>query len=240
MPDPVATVVDPFLREVDTAIGTGYTALLFGSTARGEHRAGQSDINLMLVLEDAAPAVLRALQGPFATWRRSAPVPPLVIARAEWLRAADAFPIEICDMRLAYRVLRGPDLLAELRPDPDALRRALERELRGKLLRLRQGYVAHANDPAALGALARDSIATILLLFRCLLALLGRPVPAAGAQVVTAAAGPIGFDAEALGRMLRLRDERKPRATPAEFEAYLDAVGRTARFVDHLQLGDRQ
>ena len=59
-----------------------------------------------------APATLRALGPAFAAWRKSSPQPPLLISRAEWARAADAFPIEISDMRAAYRLLRGDDPLA--------------------------------------------------------------------------------------------------------------------------------
>ena len=112
---------------------------------------GRSDINLMLILDDLSPGKLTALAGPFGAWRKSGYEPPLVIGRPEWARATDVFPIEITDMRAGYEVLRGPDPVADLSVAPADLRRALEREFRGKLLRLRQGYVAAADDPAALG-----------------------------------------------------------------------------------------
>ncbi len=232
--------MDPFLRAADAVLGAEYTAILFGSAARGGRVEGRSDVNLLLILGDASPAALRALHAPFAAWRRRSPEPPLLLTRDEWTRAADAFPIEICDMRLAYRVLRGPDLLADLRPDPRDLRRAVEHELRGKLLRLRQGYVAHAADPAALGALAAASAAPVLLLLRCLLVLAGRSVPGEPDALVAAAAGAAGFDPAPVAAVVRRRAERRPRCPAAEFEDYLAAVAAAARFVDHLQLGDER
>ncbi len=114
---------------------------------------------------------------------------PLLITRDEWAQAGDAFPIEICDMHAAYQVLRGPDLLVSVQPDRRALRTALEREFRGKLLRLRQAYVLHGDDPAALGDVAADSVSTIVLLFRCLLVLAGRDGARDGPEVLAGTEG---------------------------------------------------
>jgi hypothetical protein len=239
MADWIDTVVPPFLAKVDGVLGDGYTAVLFGSVARGEHVEGRSDVNLMLITERADPSTLRSLHDAFAAWRRSSRTPPILITRAEWARAADAFPIELCDMKAAYRVLRGPDLVAGATVDPRDLRRALEAELRGKLLPLRQAYVVYAGDSAALGRVAAESAATVLLLLRCTLAAAGRPVPTTADTATAAAAELIGFPAAAVQAAARLRGERKPRLTVPEFEAYLDAVVRTAHFVDQLQLGDQ-
>ena len=55
MHDSVDRVVTPFLAAADAALGAGYSALLYGSAARGDYIAGRSDINLMLVLDDPSP-----------------------------------------------------------------------------------------------------------------------------------------------------------------------------------------
>lgn len=239
MADSSDTVVEPFLAKVDAVLGGDYSAVLFGSVARGEHVEGRSDLNLMLIIERADPPTLRSLHDAFAAWRKASRTPPILITRDEWARAADAFPIELCDMKSAYRVVRGPDLVIGAALDRRDLRRALEHELRGKLLRLRQAYVAHASDPAALGQLAAESAATVLLLLRCTLSVAGRLVPPAADAAAVEAAGLMGFPAAAVQAAVRLRTERKPRLAAPEFEAYLDAVARMARFVDQLQLGDQ-
>ena len=114
-------VVTPFLAAADAALGAGYSALLYGSAARGDYVPGRSDINLMLVLDDPSPSRLRALAPAFEAWRKAAAEPPLLISRAEWARASDVFPIEITDMRAGYRVLRGPDPLADTSVDSSRL-----------------------------------------------------------------------------------------------------------------------
>jgi hypothetical protein len=239
MGDPVQSLLDPFLADTDGVLGDRYSAVLYGSAARGEFVQGRSDINVLMVLDEVAPASLRALAASFGAWRKAAQEPPLLLSRSEWLGAADAFPIEISDMRSAYRVLRGVDPLALVTVERADLRRALEREFRGKLLRLRQGYVTLSNDPASLSGVAVESAGTMLVLYRALLTLLGRAVPRDAAALVTAAAGVVGFPADAFARVVAARGDRSWRCTAAEFEAYLNAVARTAEFVDHLQLGDQ-
>jgi hypothetical protein len=159
------------------------------------------------------------------------------MSRAEWQRATDAFPIEITDMRTAYQVLRGADPLQGAPVDPADLRKALEREFRGKLIRLRQGYAAYAPDPAALGALGLQSAATILVLLRGVLALIGKQVPHDSLELAAAAAAAIGFEGEQLLHVVRHRVDREWRCQAGEFESYMEAVEATAHFLDQLQLG---
>jgi hypothetical protein len=238
--DAVDQVVEPFLAAADAALGKGYAAVLYGSAARGDFVPDRSDINLLLILESVAPATLRALAPAFAAWRKSSPQPPLLIGQTEWDRAADTFPIELADMQTAHRVLRGADPLAGISLDRADLRRAAERELRGKLLRLRQGYAAASGDPGVLGEVAARSAATIMVLLRAILVLLGRTVPIEPLELAAAAAGAIGIDGEPLLDVIRHRTDPGWRCTPQEFEEYLDAVARATAFVDQLQLGDQR
>lgn len=239
MRESVARVVDAFLAEADTALAQGYSAVLYGSAARGDFVPGRSDINLMVVVDQLTPPVLRSLGRAFTGWRKSVQEPPLVLSGSEWNRATDAFPIEITDMRTAYQVLRGADPLHGIEVDRGDLRKALEREFRGKLLRLRQGYATYAPDPAALGGLGLQSAATILVLLRGVLTLVGKPVPNDSLELAATAAATIGFEGEHLLHVVRHRVDREWRCEAAEFENYMGAVEHSARFLDQLQLGDQ-
>jgi predicted nucleotidyltransferase len=240
MRDSVARVVDGFLGEADSALGQGYSAILYGSAARGDYIPGRSDINLMLVIDQLSPQVLRSLGRGFGAWRKAARDAPLVLSRAEWDRASDAFPIEISDMKSSYKVLRGSDPLQNAQIDLADLRKALEREFRGKLLRLRQGYATYAPDPAALGGLGLQSAATILVLLRGVLTLLGKAVPHDALELAVQAAAAVGFEGEHLLHVVRHRVDREWRCNAPEFENYMEAVEQTARFLDQLQIGDQR
>lgn len=238
MNDPIARVVDPFLKGVDAVLDGRYSAVLYGSAARGDYMPGRSDVNLILLIEEASPRVLQRLGGALREWRRTAQEPPLLMTRVEWTRATDVFSIEIADMQTGYKVLRGPDPIRELRVDRADLRRALEREFRGKLVRLRQGYAALAPDTEALGAVAAGTASSVLVLFRSLLVLLGRQVPPSPAEVAQAAAAEIGGNSEALANVVHHRRETGWRCTAAEFEGYVQLVEQATYFLDQLPLGD--
>ena len=136
--------------------------------------------------------------------------------------------------------LAGRDPLQGIQVDSADLRKALEREFRGKLLRLRQGYANYAPDPAALGTLGLQSAATILVLLRGVLTLIGKPVPHESLELAVAAAAAVGFEGEHLLHVVRHRVEREWRCEAPEFENYMEAVEHTARFLDQLQLGDQR
>jgi predicted nucleotidyltransferase len=240
MHESVDRVVSPLLSQADRTLGERYSAVLYGSAARGDFIPGHSDVNLMLILEDATPEILRSLGRALSQWRKSRLEPPLLMSRQEWERATDAFPIEITDMRAGYRVLRGVDPLADANVLPSDLRRALEREFRGKLLRLRQGYAAVTPDPAALGALATQSAGTVMVLLRTLLALIGKPAPADPIDLAHAAEDAVGAGKESVARVVRHRGKDGWRCGMVEFEEYMTAVERAVRFLDQLELGDRQ
>lgn len=238
MADVVQRIVEPFLKECDRLLGRGYSAVLHGSVVRGEYLEGWSDVNLLLVLEGATPEVLAALTGPFAGWARSHQPPPLLLTRPEWRRAADVFPVEITDIRSAYRLLRGDDPIAEVAVRPADLRAALERDLRGRLLRLRQGYVALAADPGALAGLARDTAPSVVVLLRAALVLAGAQIPPARTDVAAAAGLVAGFPSAPLAEILAHLGDGAWRCTSDCFTGYLTAVEATVRYVDHLSPGE--
>jgi hypothetical protein len=237
MADAIQSVLDPFLAASDAALGGTYSAILYGSAARGDFVPGRSDVNLLVVVDDISMPTLRALAPAFDGWRRSSQEPPLLLSREEWAEAADVFPIEITDMRSAYRVVRGGDPLEALHVAPADLRRALEREFRGKLLRLRQAYVALSADQKALSSVAADSVATMLVLYRALLALLGKEIPADPIRLVSAGASASGIDPSPLTQIVSGRGQKGWTCNAAQFESYISAVAQTAEFVDHLQIG---
>lgn len=230
-------LIDELLAGLDRELGDSYSAVLFGSAARGDYIAELSDINLLLVLEDGSPATLQRLEGPLGDWYREGQLAPLLITRAEWARATDVFPIEVVDLQDTHKVLRGTDPVTGLVANAAHLRLALETDLRGKLLRLRRGYVALRLDPVAMTRALVHTVPQLLLLLRAVLRLVGRPVPRPHDQLVRAAAAVIGFDAEAVLVIDRHRRNRDWVVSGAEYEAYMRAVEVAALFVDHLHVG---
>lgn len=237
MDDAIDRIVTPALGQLDAVLPGGYSAMLYGSAARGEYVPGVSDLNLLVVTETLAPSALRAISTAVAGLARHRQPPPLLIERQEWERAADVFPIEITDMQVAHVMVRGTDPVAGLAVDPADLRRALEAELRARLLRLRQGYAAGFEDGKLLGQVAMGMVSSVVTLFRASLVLAGRAVPPRTPACLTAAGQALGLDAGPVAALWERRRSGGSGCTPDLFEGYLSAVAAAVRATDQFTRG---
>ena len=230
-----------FAERLEGALGGNLVAaVLYGSAARGTYVQGRSDLNVRVVVRDAGAAALRPAAEPIADWAKAGEPPPLVFSDAEWRASADVFPIEIEDMREAHRVLRGGDVFAGLATRRADLRQELEREVRGKLLRLRTEYAAAAGDGRELERLLLASASTFLALFRAALRVAGRPVPSDRDAMVREAAAVAGMEPAAFDWVLaRLAGRAMPALEPFDPVGvrYVDAIERLVRFVDETPVG---
>ena len=232
--------LERFAGRLEAALGVNLVAaVLYGSAARGTYVKGRSDCNVLIVVRDASTAGLRPVADAVSDWTKAGEPPPLIFSEAEWRASADVFPIEIEDMREAHRLLRGRDVFEGLATRREDLRQELEREVRGKLLRLRTEYAASASDGKALGRLLLASASTFLTLLRATLRLAGRVPPADTAAMVQAAAGVTGMDGCAFDWVVgRLAGGDLPPLEPFDPEGarYVDAIERLARFVDETRV----
>lgn len=237
MQDPIDRIVTPALDQLDAVLPRGYSAVVYGSGARGEYVAGVSDLNLLVVCDALDPASLRKISGAVAGLRREGQPPPLLIERAEWGRAQDVFPIEITDMQVAHTLLRGDDPVSGCRVDPADLRRALEAELRAKLLRLRQAYAAGPDDSRRLGQVATGTVSSVTTLLRVLLVLEGNPVPSGTPDCLAATARVLGVTTAPILTLWERRRKKVSGCAPELFEGYLSAVAAAVRVTDQFTRG---
>ncbi len=233
MPPPLA--LDAFARGVADSLGTRLVSfLLYGSAAR-TGVAQPADVNTLIICDAADEALFDALEPVVTRWVAGGEPAPLVVSAREWRESADAFAIEYADMRDAYRVLSGADPWDGVTIERADVRRQLEHELRGKVLRLRQGYLAARGDGEALANLVRATAGGWLTMLRTLLRLAERPIPDRPADVVRAAATVAGFAAEPAATLVAaVRDEAGFSLTPRDGRAaaYVAAVARTADYVN--------
>ena len=228
-----------FASRLEAALGDNLVALLlFGSAARGTHADGRSDLNVLVIVRDASVARLHAATPVLAEWAKGGEPAPLVFAEDEWRASADVFPIEVEDMREAHRVLAGRDPFEGLTTRRADLRRELEHELRGKVLRLRTEYAAAAADGQALGRLLVHSAGTFFVLFRATLRLRGGAPPVGHDALVRETAAAAGLEASAFDWLLAALGGKPPRTLePYDPVAgkYVDAMEQLADFVNRME-----
>lgn len=211
-----------FADQVAGALGPRLVSLLLYGSAAREQGAGSGEpdrMNTLLIVDRADAELFQRLHAPIRGWVSASHPPPLILTEREWRDSADAFPVEYEDIRAGHRVLAGRDPWHGIRIQPEHVRRQLEQELMGKLVHLRQVYAAEWSNPKRLADVVAGTRAGFLTMLRALLRLAGRPVPAAVEPLVREAGALIGFPADGL----------------VEPAAYLDAVTRTAEYVNRME-----
>ena len=230
--------VEVFADAVSTALGDRLVALLlYGSTAREEQALPRADVNTLLICDAVDDALFAALEPAVQAWARTGRPAPLVFTEREWRESADAFPIEYEDIRQAHRLLAGRDPWAGITVRREDLRRQVEVELMGKLVRLRQAYLTYRSDGKRLTEVIVGSAPGLFTMLRSVLRLSGRPVPNGIAEVAREAAALIGFPATALDVVVvHARGPKRLALAPHDprAAAYLAVVAQTAEFVNHI------
>lgn len=208
--------LDELVSQLRAAYGKALRSIvLYGSAAGGEHIPKRSDYNVLVIVDSLGLESLRAAAAVTSAWREGGNPPPLTMTTNEWRGSADIFPMEYADILERHKVLFGDPSFGGITVDHEHLRLQLEQEAMGKLLRLRQGVLAAANDGKRQVELLAASKSAIMVIFRALLRLHGRVPPTDDVALGGEAAALGGFSAAPFERVVRhARGERT--IAPAE------------------------
>lgn len=229
---------ETFTGDIQDALGPRLrSVVLHGSVARREAVKGVSDVNLLVLVDTVDPGLLRGLAPLARRWLEKERALPLVLTWDEWRAASDSFAIETADMLEARVCLAGDDPMEEADVRHRDLRVQAERELRGKLIHLREGTLAAADRPEELGRLLLTALPSVTTYLRAALRLAGKGVPDSSPATIQQAATLVGGDADRLHELWKLRERRKvpkvdvddPRTT-----AVHHVLEQTAHYVDTL------
>jgi len=213
------------------------SVILYGSAAGSDYHGDFSDLNILCVLTEITVADLRQAEPVFAWWRKAGNPEPLLMSEQEVQTSTDCFPIEFHDMQEQRRILSGADVIAKLAIDGSFYRAQVERELRIKLLRLRQKAASVLQDDRALANLMIESVSTFCILARHALLLAGIQVSWQKREVV-AKLREAQLDGSALEQLLEVRENRKKAGDLSAgtlFSEYLKQIEAIVGFVDRLE-----
>jgi hypothetical protein len=189
---------------------------------------------LLIVLVDLEPETLRRLRDPVRWWLdRGRPWPRLFTPEL-LVASADVFPIELVDLAARHRVLYGDDPIEDLVIDPAHLRLQLERELREKLMRLREGYVeCHGRWGARrLEHLLAASWSSFVRVFRAALRVLGVPAAGDDAEIMASLCSWLDLPPGAFEEVDRIARGGRARDADAVFERYYRALSAAEARID--------
>lgn len=206
IPDSPEEILEEFSRDFQTAFGSDLISIiLYGSGAKGEYVRKKSDINFLVVLSENAIEHLEKAIDLIPKWRKRAVAVPLFLTKWYIASALDAYPIEFLDMKTHHRLVFGEDVLNDLQIDKTHLRLQIERELRGKLLALRQGFLSTGHDRDSLRAMLAGTISTFAAIFEALLFLKGVELPASKAQILEKTVQTFGLEDSVFIQILNIK-----------------------------------
>jgi hypothetical protein len=217
--------------------------ILYGSGAGEDYVPGKSDLNFLIVLTERGIEGLDRILESVAGWRKRNVAIPLFMDCEDLIGSQDAYPIEFLNMRRNYRVVFGQDLLAPLAFDPCHIRLQLERELRGKLIHLRSGYLATEGKAKKIRELIGTSLTAYVSLFTALLCLKNLEIPKRKRDVIAAAGAAFGFDAAVFLKCDDIRaktDRFSPAEVQAIFQDYLREVNRLCGIIDRMKTAEQE
>lgn len=228
LPPPVKAQLDAWLARVVSTLGDELVGVLVhGSVVRGEYQPGSSDVDVVVVLRNAARAQLEALGNAMQLARAAARIEAMIVTEAELAGACDAFPLLYDDIQQRHVVLHGRDPFASLTVHDTHRRLRIEQELREARIRLRRAVTDTVGTRDALaGALVRKT-RQLRATLHALLKLKGVDCEATVPAVFTKAGEVWGLDLAPL---------RAPRSdVAAAHDALVALLDRTIAEVDALE-----
>lgn len=211
------------------------SVVLYGPRARGETVPDLGHLNLLIVTGDLEPSTLEAL-GPAVRWWLSKGQPwPRIFTQSLIRDSLDVYPVEFLDISHHHQILHGADPLAGIEVDTRHLRHQCERELREKMMRLREGYVECSGASRALHQLLVASHTSLAPLWHACLHLLGDQAPARD-DVTRCLCEQLQLEGDALQDVASLATGERTRDPAALFSRYLGQLDAIVARIDRLTI----
>lgn len=227
-----------FTHDYQEIYGTDLLSIiLYGSGARGDYIPGRSDLNFLIILTEEGIKGLHRAFKVVAKWHRRRVATPLFMTQEYITTSLDTFPLELLNIKRDYKLVWGKNPLGKIRIRKRPLRLQLEREVKGKLLQLREAYLSSEGRGRNLVAVASQSLTTFLSIFQGILYLLEKETPHQRGAIIKAITAETGLAAEPFMQLLAVK-EGKARHSVKKMkdlmESYIEEVRRLAFWVDKM------
>ncbi|MFH0948497.1 MAG: hypothetical protein V1833_05825 [Elusimicrobiota bacterium] len=232
-------ILSKFVEEVKVIHGTNLkSVVLYGSKATGEDTKKHSDYNLLIILGDIKFGDLKSLSKIIKFWLKRGNPPPLLFTMDRFIKSADVFPIEFLDMKDNRKILYGEDPFENLEIKNTHLKHECEFELKGKLIKLQQGYIASRNKSDIRNLLIK-SVTTFLILFRNVVRLFNETPPAKRLDGLNILSEKIGLNPSVFVTIFNMKcgDKEAMKLNPEPImEKYLKEIEKVVDVVDMEEL----
>lgn len=239
IPDQPQDIFVPLTEDYLDAFGRDLVSLmLYGSAAGGSYVKGKSDINLLVVLTPEGMNRLEDAFAPVKKWRKRKVAVPLFLTKEFISSSLDAYPIEFLNMRHHCVLIYGENVLAPLVFKPEDLRLQIERELKSKIILLREGYLESEGSARLVRELIGRSLVALVSIFNAMLYLKQAVLPRHKKETIEEAGRMFGVDANVFARCFEIKakeDRLSGKEVVEVFHRYLREVEKVCHMIDGLK-----
>jgi len=211
--------------------------ILYGSATGSDYRPGKSDINFLIVLSEEGIENLDRAFKAVTKWQKRKVAVPLFLTEVYVETSMDVFPIEYLNFQRNHILVYGRDILMDLSFDLEFLRLQCEREIKGKLLLLREAFMETAGRGRALKGVIDQSLQAFLSIFDALLYIKEKEIPGEKRDLIRETCKTLDLDADLFERLLEIKEQKiKPHDVEIKdiFKKYLREVRKLSKLVDEL------
>jgi len=196
-----------------------------------------SDINSVVVLHKMDLKFIEFLAPLGKKYGKKRIAAPLIMTPEYIENSLDVFPIEFFNIKMLHHTAWGEDIFQFLEIHQSDLRRQCEKELKVKLIGLRQGYISASGDQKILARGFAESFAGYMPLFKAITFLLGKEAPRHNEDILTALEEVSGVRTEVFRQVLKQKKQKtKPSITELNmvFEDYYKAIEKLGEITDAI------
>jgi hypothetical protein len=234
--DRIAPMVDEIIKEHPRNVHSFH---IVGSAVLPDFNEKLSDINSVVVLQNMDLKFITFLAPLGKKYGRKKIAAPLVMTPKYIQDSLDAFPVEFLDFMLVHKTVYGEDILKDIRIEKLPLRLQCEREIKTKLISLRQGYISSLGKKERLAIVLVRSITGSMALFRAIITLLGNEPPVPRAAVVKTFGAATAIGTEIFEKLLMLKAgtvKFSEQQLHDLFEQYYKALESAGKIIDDLHV----
>lgn len=228
------------IKDYQSIFGSDLLAfILYGSGARGEYIPKKSDINFLILLTENGIDNLSKAFEVVSRGHKSRVSTPLFLTKNYLQASLDVFPIEFLNLKSYYKVICGEDVLQDLTVKKEFLRLQCEREIKGKLLQLRQQFLETKGSKREIENLLARSAPTFYSIFRALLFLQDKAIPSGSKDLLSLVAQETGLNSSLLLDILKIKEGSKKLATAEAvsfMEQYIEQIKKLSAFIDEMKM----
>lgn len=230
----------PFLDELLGASREKiHSVQVMGSALTSDYDPKRSDINSVVVLKEMDLKFLGVLAPLGKKYGKKGVAAPLIMTPDYIKTSLDVFPVEFMNIRWVHRNLFGEDPFAAIEVRRSDLRQQCERELKVRLIGMRQSYLSASGDRRVLTDNFLQTFSGYIPLFRAILFLMGEEPPIRMAAVLTALAATTDRSTEVFQKVLQARREKTKFSMndlDLLFEAYYNAIEALGKIIDAIEI----